>query len=129
MLRREERDHASENRPGVGIVRGQTQPTVPHDLGGNALLDASSQQVPLFLLRKRKHQIRVGMQVYEAGGYDEAIGVEDALCGARLDVPDAYDLVSADAYIGPESGPPGSVYEMALFDEEIVHSGQVIVDS
>jgi hypothetical protein len=76
----------------------------------------------LVLRIERKDQIRVGVHIYETGGDDEAVGMEHVRCGVRLDVPDAGDLAPVDAYIGPKAGPAGSIYEMALLDEEVVHS-------
>ena len=105
---------------GPGTDRGETDTTVAHHDGGDAVVAGGGHElVPADLA------VVVGVDVYESGGEEVASSVD--LSGGRLDdsallAPNhCGDTTTSDGYVAVESGASGPVDDAGVADDQIVH--------
>ena len=84
------------------------------NLGGHALADFALGQAVF-------EEQRIGMRVHvdEAGGHDEAGGVDLWRIGPRRQLTDEFDLAALNSNVGIEPGVAGAVDDLAVGDDQI----------
>ena len=107
----------SEERGGAGQRRRDGEAAVAHDLGGHALPD-----LPFGARIQRQGEIRVRVNVDEAGRHDVAAGIDGPARGAPSLPLDGHDPLLAHEDVGLTAGRPGSVDDEPSADREVVHS-------
>ena len=99
----------------AGQRRRDRKSAVADDLGGDALA-----HLALSLGIDRQREIRVGLDVDEAGRDGEAGRVDGFACGIG-DVPDRRDAIAVDGKIALDAGIAGAVVKRSAADQDVVH--------
>jgi hypothetical protein len=100
----------------LAIGPGRTTAVADH-LGSNALLDRGLAE------RIRQNiEVRMRMGVYESRGYNPARRIDDGLGVSLKTSPDLDDLAAGDGNVSFEPGIAGSVDNVTVLDQYVVHS-------
>ena len=102
----------------AGRKRNASDAAVAEELRGDPLSHAPLEEARLIVKRQGEAQIRMGVQVDEAGGHDATACVDTG----RFDLEprlDGGDPVTQDADVGPEGGAPGAVDDLSVGEDQI----------